>query len=92
ALKPNQPEAHTFTDHMLVFYYADMPVVFKAPKTSSKAKSVSQGTKPGAKSGYKKLSTSSKPPFMSSREATNGGSAKAPTQPKTGKGANSIAR
>ncbi|GKC63970.1 hypothetical protein Tco_1096568, partial [Tanacetum coccineum] len=84
ALKPNQPEAHTFTDNMLAICATDMPVVFKAPKTSSKAKSVSQGTKPGAKSGYKKLSTSSKPPFMSSREATKGGSSKAPTSSKTG--------
>ncbi|GJY42359.1 hypothetical protein Tco_0429629 [Tanacetum coccineum] len=71
-------------DHMLAICDADMPVVFKAPKTSSKAESVSQGTKPGAKSGYKKLSTSSKPPSMSSREATKGGSCKAPTSSKTG--------
>nr|GEU81354.1 hypothetical protein [Tanacetum cinerariifolium] len=33
----------------------DTPVVFKAPKTSSKAKSVSQGTKTGDKPGHKKL-------------------------------------
>nr|GEV67029.1 hypothetical protein [Tanacetum cinerariifolium] len=40
-----------------------------APKTSSKAESVSQGTKPKAKSEHKKLSTS-KQPSMSSRAAT----------------------
>ncbi|GKE63677.1 hypothetical protein Tco_1514044 [Tanacetum coccineum] len=61
----------------------DMPVVFKAPKTSSKAESVSQGTKPRAKSGHKKLSTSLKQPSVSSREATKGGSSKAPTSSKT---------
>ncbi|GJT54588.1 hypothetical protein Tco_0989642 [Tanacetum coccineum] len=59
-LKPNQPEEPPFTDHMLAIWAADMPVVFKAPKTSSKSKSVSQGTKPGAKLGHKKLLTSSK--------------------------------
>ncbi|GJS77190.1 hypothetical protein Tco_0727071 [Tanacetum coccineum] len=58
-------------------------VVFKAPKTSSKAKSVSQGTKLGAKSGHKKLSTSLKQPSVSDREATKGGSSKAPTSFKT---------
>ncbi|GJV84146.1 hypothetical protein Tco_1524044 [Tanacetum coccineum] len=37
ALKPNQPEEPPFTDNILAIYAADMPVVFKAPKTSSKA-------------------------------------------------------
>ncbi|GKD49513.1 hypothetical protein Tco_1278489, partial [Tanacetum coccineum] len=37
ALKPNQPEEPPFTDNILAIYVADMPVVFKAPKTSSKA-------------------------------------------------------
>ncbi|GJZ74707.1 hypothetical protein Tco_0639172 [Tanacetum coccineum] len=60
ALKPNQPEEHPLTEHMLAICVADKPMVFKAPKTSSKAESVSQGTKPGAKPGHKKLSTSSK--------------------------------
>ncbi|GJR87098.1 hypothetical protein Tco_0211109 [Tanacetum coccineum] len=36
------------------------------------------------KPGHKKLSTSSKQPFVSSREATKGGSSKAPTSSKTG--------
>ncbi|GJY26209.1 hypothetical protein Tco_0400935 [Tanacetum coccineum] len=69
---------------MLAICAADMPVVFKAPKTSSKAESVSQGTKPGAKSGHKKLLTSSKQPSVSSREETKGGSSKVPTSPRTG--------
>ncbi|GJV26376.1 hypothetical protein Tco_1379071 [Tanacetum coccineum] len=69
---------------MLAICAADTPMVFKAPKTSSKAKSVSQGTKPGAKPGHKKLSTSSKQPSVSSKEAAKGGSSKAPTSSKTG--------
>ncbi|GKA23463.1 hypothetical protein Tco_0709425 [Tanacetum coccineum] len=40
-------------------------------------------TKPGAKPGHKKQSTSSKHHFVSSREATKGGSSKAPTGSKT---------
>ncbi|GKB00820.1 hypothetical protein Tco_0828864 [Tanacetum coccineum] len=40
---------------MLDICNADEPVVFKAPRTSSKAKKkVTQGTKPGAKSGRRK--------------------------------------
>nr|GEX58026.1 putative reverse transcriptase domain-containing protein [Tanacetum cinerariifolium] len=60
------------------------PMVFKAPKTSSKAKSVYQGAKPRAQTGHKKPLTSSKQPFVSSKEATKGGSSKAPTGSKTG--------
>ncbi|GJZ67342.1 hypothetical protein Tco_0630582 [Tanacetum coccineum] len=60
ALKPNQPEEPPFIDHMLAICAADKPVVFKAPKTSSKDESVSQGTKPGAKTRNKKPLTSSK--------------------------------
>nr|GFD01420.1 hypothetical protein [Tanacetum cinerariifolium] len=37
ALKPNQPEEPPFIDHMLAICTADTEVVFKAPKTSSKA-------------------------------------------------------
>ncbi|GJS03592.1 hypothetical protein Tco_0320100 [Tanacetum coccineum] len=59
-------------------------VVFKASKTSSKAESVSQGTKPGAQTGHKKPLTSSKQPFVSSKEATKGGSSKAFTGSKIG--------
>ncbi|GJU10150.1 pleiotropic drug resistance protein 1-like protein [Tanacetum coccineum] len=84
ALKPNQPEEPPFTDHMLPICTTDTPVVFKAPKTFSKAKSVSQGTKLGAKYGHKKLSTSSKQSFVSNREPTSSGSSKAPTSSKTG--------
>nr|GEU92887.1 hypothetical protein [Tanacetum cinerariifolium] len=40
-------------------------------------------TKPGAKPEHKKHSTSSKQPFVSSKEATKGGSSKAPTGSKT---------
>nr|GEW06969.1 hypothetical protein [Tanacetum cinerariifolium] len=36
ALKPNQPEEPSFSDHMLAIYDADTPVVFKAPNPSSK--------------------------------------------------------
>ncbi|GKG21020.1 hypothetical protein Tco_0380821 [Tanacetum coccineum] len=62
---------------------ADKPVVFKAPKPSSNAKRVSQGTKPEAKPGHKKHS-SLKPSSVSSKEATKGGSSKEPTGYKTG--------
>ncbi|GKA50517.1 hypothetical protein Tco_0743590, partial [Tanacetum coccineum] len=84
ALKPNQLKEPPFIDHMLDICATDTPVVFKAPKTSSKAESVSQGTKPGAKPGHKKLSTSLKQPSVFSKEATKGGSSKAPTSSKTG--------
>nr|GEV54847.1 hypothetical protein [Tanacetum cinerariifolium] len=56
---------------------------FKAPKPSSKAERVPQGTKPGAKYGHKKHSTSSKQPSVSSKEAIKGGSSKVPTSSKT---------
>nr|GEW66303.1 hypothetical protein [Tanacetum cinerariifolium] len=65
---------------MLATYVADKPVVFKAPKTSSKAKSVSQGTKLGAQTRHKKPLTSSKQPSVSSKEITKGGSSKATTE------------
>ncbi|GKF32216.1 hypothetical protein Tco_0102014 [Tanacetum coccineum] len=84
ALKPNQPEEPPFIDHMLAICATDKPVVFKAPKTTSKAKSVSQGTKPEAPTVHKKPLTSSKQPSVSSKEATKVGSSKAPTGSKTG--------
>nr|GEV31486.1 hypothetical protein [Tanacetum cinerariifolium] len=65
-------------------YRDDKRVVFKAPKPSSNAKRVPQGTKPGAKPGHKKHSTFLKQPFVSSKEATKGGSSKAPAGSKTG--------
>ncbi|GJY10706.1 hypothetical protein Tco_0378891 [Tanacetum coccineum] len=68
ALKPNQPEEPPFTDHMLAICAADKPMVFKAHKTSSKAESVFEGTKPGAKSGHNKLS-SLKQPFVSAMDS-----------------------
>ncbi|GJW04907.1 hypothetical protein Tco_1563763 [Tanacetum coccineum] len=69
---------------MLAICSAIEPVVFKAPKPSSNAERVSQGTKPGAKPRHKKHSTSSKQPSMSSKEAIKRGSSKAPTSSKTG--------
>ncbi|GJR94207.1 retrovirus-related pol polyprotein from transposon TNT 1-94 [Tanacetum coccineum] len=83
-LKPNKPKEPPFKVHMLAICAADTLVVFKAPKTSSKSKSVSQGTKPRAKPGHKKLSTSSKQPSVSNKEATKGRSYKAPTSSKIG--------
>nr|GEX43950.1 hypothetical protein [Tanacetum cinerariifolium] len=50
----------------------DKPMVFKALKTSSRAESISQGAKPEAKTRHKKPVTSSKQPFVSSKEATKG--------------------
>nr|GEX39633.1 putative ribonuclease H-like domain-containing protein [Tanacetum cinerariifolium] len=82
-LKPNQPKEPSFTDHILAICALDKPVVFKAPKTSSRSESVSQGAKPGAKTGHKKPATS-KQPSMSNKEATKGGSSKAPIGSKTG--------
>ncbi|GJX10791.1 hypothetical protein Tco_0200650 [Tanacetum coccineum] len=84
ALKPNQPEEPPFTTHMLAICALDKLVVFKAPKTSSRAESVSQGAKPEAKTRHKKPATSSKQPSVSSKEAIKGGSSKAPTSSKTG--------
>nr|GEX71912.1 hypothetical protein [Tanacetum cinerariifolium] len=70
---------------MLALCNAEKLVAFKAPRTSSQTeKKVSQGTKPGAKAGHKKQSTSSKQPPISSSEETKGGSSKAPIGSKTG--------
>nr|GEW56743.1 hypothetical protein [Tanacetum cinerariifolium] len=82
ALKPNQPEEPPFTDHMLATCALDKPVVFKAPKTSSRAESVSQGAKLGAKNGHKKPTTSFKQTYVSSKEATKGGPLRHPLVPK----------
>ncbi|GKF79972.1 hypothetical protein Tco_0235540, partial [Tanacetum coccineum] len=57
---------------------------FKASKPSSIAEKVPQGTKPGAQTGHKKQSTSSKQPSVSSKEAKKCGSSKAPIGSKTG--------
>nr|GEW57710.1 hypothetical protein [Tanacetum cinerariifolium] len=84
ALKPNQPKKPPFTTHMLAICSADKPVKFKEPKPSSNFERVPQGIKPGAKPGHKKHSTSLKQPFVSSKEATKGGSSKAPIGYKTG--------
>ncbi|GJW09217.1 hypothetical protein Tco_1575044 [Tanacetum coccineum] len=84
ALKPNQPEEPLFTYHMLDICNTAEPMVFKAPKPSSNVERVPQGTKPGAKPGHKKHSTSSKQPSVSNKEAIKGRSSKAPTSSKTG--------
>ncbi|GKB69544.1 hypothetical protein Tco_0930956 [Tanacetum coccineum] len=82
ALKPNQPEEPPFIEHMLVVYNKAVHNVPNAPKPSSNAERVPQGTKPGAKPGHKKHSTSSTQPSMSSSEITKGGSSKRPTGSK----------
>nr|GEW85828.1 hypothetical protein [Tanacetum cinerariifolium] len=84
ALKPNQPEGPPFTAHMMAICNAEKPVAFKAPKSSSNAERVPQGTKPGAKPRHKKNSTSLKQPRVSSSEVTKGGSSKAPIGFKIG--------
>ncbi|GKC65282.1 hypothetical protein Tco_1097880 [Tanacetum coccineum] len=83
ALKPNLPKEPLFTNHMLAICNKAEPVVYKAPKPSSNAERVPQGIKSGVKPGHKKHS-SSKQPSVSSKEATKGGSSKAPTSSKTG--------
>nr|GEU50860.1 hypothetical protein [Tanacetum cinerariifolium] len=82
ALKPNQPEEPPIIDHILAICVADTLVVFKAPRPSSIAERVAQGTKPGAKPGHKKHLTI-KQSSVSSKEATKGGSSKAPIGSKT---------
>ncbi|GKC33046.1 hypothetical protein Tco_1040340 [Tanacetum coccineum] len=67
---------------MLAVYNTDVSNLPKAPKPSSSAERVPQGTKPGAKPGYKKHSTSLTQPSVSSSEATKGGSSKRPTGSK----------
>ncbi|GKG40124.1 hypothetical protein Tco_0466901 [Tanacetum coccineum] len=68
---------------MLAICNAKESMALKAPKPSSIAGRVPQGTKPRAQPGYKKQS-SSKQTFMSSKEAIKYGSSKAPTGSKTG--------
>nr|GEZ93277.1 hypothetical protein [Tanacetum cinerariifolium] len=85
ALKPNQPEGPPFTAHMVGICNAEKPMAFKAPRTSLQTeKKIYQGTKPRAKAGHKKLSTSFKHPPMSNSDATKGRSFKAPTGSKNG--------
>ncbi|GKD95481.1 hypothetical protein Tco_1379378 [Tanacetum coccineum] len=55
---------------MLAICSVTEPVVFKAPKPSSNAERVPQGTNLGAKPRHKKHSTSSKQPPVSIKEAT----------------------
>nr|GEV17851.1 hypothetical protein [Tanacetum cinerariifolium] len=72
-----------FSNHMLAICAADTPMVLKAPKPSYNAERVPQGTKTGAKPEHKKHSTSLKQSTVSSKEATKGGSSKAPIASKT---------
>ncbi|GKE27247.1 hypothetical protein Tco_1442631 [Tanacetum coccineum] len=58
ALKPNQHEGSPFTDHMKAIYNIDVHVDSQAPKTSSQAKKVPQGKKPGAKSRLRRKHSS----------------------------------
>ncbi|GJX83092.1 hypothetical protein Tco_0332573 [Tanacetum coccineum] len=69
---------------MFAICNAAEPLVIKAPKPSSNAERVPQGTKPRAKPRHKKHSTSSKQPSMSIKEATKSGSSKAANGSKTG--------
>ncbi|GJQ91736.1 hypothetical protein Tco_0002875 [Tanacetum coccineum] len=71
ALKPNQHEKPPFTSYMLAICSADKLVAFKAPKPSSNVERVPQGTKPGAKPGHKKHSTSLKQPFVKRKESSS---------------------
>ncbi|GJZ81063.1 hypothetical protein Tco_0646057 [Tanacetum coccineum] len=69
---------------MLEVYNTVVPNVPKAPKPSSNAERVPQGTKPGAKPRHKKHSTYSTQPSVSSSRETKDGSSKRPTSSKTG--------
>nr|GEX31838.1 hypothetical protein [Tanacetum cinerariifolium] len=68
----------------------DKPMVFKAPKTSSKVESVSQGTKPEAQTRHKKPLTSSKQPSVSRKEAIKGVTSKARANPQLSSGMPSL--
>ncbi|GKD28417.1 hypothetical protein Tco_1239195, partial [Tanacetum coccineum] len=59
ALKPNQPEGPSFTEHILAICKAEVPMKFKAPKPSSLAeKKDSHGKNPGARSRLKRKQSS----------------------------------
>nr|GEX72219.1 hypothetical protein [Tanacetum cinerariifolium] len=58
AVKPNQPEEPSVSNHMLAIYATDTPMVFKPLNPSSNAERVPQGTKPGTKPEHKKPSSS----------------------------------
>nr|GEU91815.1 hypothetical protein [Tanacetum cinerariifolium] len=75
ALKPHQPKESPFIDHTQAICALDKPMVFKTPKTSSRAESVSHDAKLRAKTGHKKPTTS-KQLSVSSKEATKDGSSK----------------
>ncbi|GJY24616.1 hypothetical protein Tco_0398274 [Tanacetum coccineum] len=58
ALKPNQTEGPPFTDHMKAICNLDVPMDSKDPQPFSQTKEVSQGKKPGAKSGLRRKQSS----------------------------------
>nr|GEW43377.1 hypothetical protein [Tanacetum cinerariifolium] len=78
ALKPNQPKEPPFTDHMLAICAADKPVVFKAPKTYSKAESVSQKA---TKGGSSKAPNGSKTGHSKKRKESSSAIDLNPSQP-----------
>ncbi|GJR86017.1 hypothetical protein Tco_0210028 [Tanacetum coccineum] len=69
ALKPNQTEGPSFTDHMKAICNLDVPVDSKPLKPSSQTEEVPQGKKPGAKNGLKRKQ-SLKHTFKSKTEAS----------------------
>nr|GFD18820.1 hypothetical protein [Tanacetum cinerariifolium] len=75
---------------MLAICALDKPVVFKAPKTSSRAESVSQGAKPRAKTEHKKPVTSSKQPYVSSKEAKKGVTSEERANPQLSSGISAL--
>ncbi|GJU23489.1 hypothetical protein Tco_1156831, partial [Tanacetum coccineum] len=86
ALKPNQTEGPTFTDHMKAIYNFDVPMDSKAPKPSSQTEEVPQGKKYGAKSGLRRKQ-SSKHTYDSKTEASKSetGQSKKETQSSSAK-------
>nr|GEX51652.1 hypothetical protein [Tanacetum cinerariifolium] len=67
---------------MLAICSVDKPVVLKAPKLSSNAERVSQGTKHESQPEHKKHSTSLKQPSVSSKEETKGVTSKGKANPQ----------
>ncbi|GKC37375.1 hypothetical protein Tco_1049759 [Tanacetum coccineum] len=78
--KPFTIFPNMYKEYLAEFWYLD-----KALKNSKVSFPIlTGGIKPGAQTGHKKPLTSSKQPCVSSKEATKGGSSKAPTSSKTG--------
>nr|GEV31238.1 hypothetical protein [Tanacetum cinerariifolium] len=89
ALKPNQPQEPPFTNHMLAICALDKQVVFKAPKTSSKAEGMYEGTK---NTSYDHISAGTNPDVLADQtKSTSEGLETILTQPTTEKKASSTA-